>query len=85
MLVFFIKIKIRKECSIAINNISDSTGVSCEHANDAPVINYKLKKEKDISSMSRLTESDSADMFVSPILSCSFVWPQIGGLGRQSS
>jgi hypothetical protein len=47
--------KIRKECSIAINNISDSNGVSCEHAYDAPVINYNLKREKDISSISRLT------------------------------
>jgi hypothetical protein len=46
MLVFFIKKLIRKDCSIAINNISDSTGVSCEHAYDAPAINYNLKKEK---------------------------------------
>ena len=60
----------RKDCSIAINNNSDNTGVSCEndgslksseHVYDAPLINHNLKKEKDISSVSGLTENDSAD------------------------
>ncbi|KAJ6963666.1 hypothetical protein NC652_002092 [Populus alba x Populus x berolinensis] len=97
----------RKDCSIAINNNSDNTGVSCEnagslksseHVYDAPLINHNLKKEKDISSVSGLTENDSADRLfdvpfvgeekhstgISP-MSCSSGRQQIGGLGRQSS
>ncbi|XP_011011986.1 PREDICTED: uncharacterized protein At1g51745-like [Populus euphratica] len=97
----------RKDCSIAINNNSDNTGVSCEnagslksseHVYDAPLINHNLKKEKDISSVSGLTENDSADRLfdvpfvgeekhstgISP-MSCSSGRQQIGGLGGQSS
>ncbi|CAK7356817.1 unnamed protein product [Dovyalis caffra] len=99
----------RKDCSVGINNHSDSTGVSCEnggslkpseHAYDAPLINHKLKKEKDISSISGLTEKDSADRLfdvpfvgeekhstgISPVIvSCSSGRQQISGWGRQSS
>ncbi|KAJ6701031.1 TUDOR/PWWP/MBT SUPERFAMILY PROTEIN [Salix koriyanagi] len=99
----------RKDCSIAINNNTDNTGVSCEnagslkpseHAYDAPLTNHNLKKEKDISSISGLTENDSADRLfdvpfvgeekhstgISPVLvSCSSGSRQIGGLGRQCS
>ncbi|KAG6782131.1 hypothetical protein POTOM_011519 [Populus tomentosa] len=99
----------RKDCSVATNNNSDSYGVSCEngssskssdHAHDAALINHKLKKEKDISSISRPAENISVDRlfdvpFVgeekhptgfSPILvSCSPGKHQIGGLGKQFS
>jgi hypothetical protein len=60
----------RKDCSFATNNNSDSYGVSCEngssskssdHAYDAALINHKLKKEKDISSISRPAENISVD------------------------
>ncbi|CAK9165308.1 unnamed protein product [Ilex paraguariensis] len=59
----------KKSFSMAINNNSDSTGVSCEngnsldaseHAGDASLINCK-QKENEISSMSGLLENDSSD------------------------
>lgn len=59
----------RKSFCVAINNNSDSTGVSSEngaslnpseHAYDASHTSCKLK-EKDISDISRLTENDSLD------------------------
>ncbi|XP_050232337.1 uncharacterized protein At1g51745-like [Mercurialis annua] len=87
----------KKSFSVAANNNSDSTGVSCEnsvslnpseHAHDASQVNCKLK-ENGISGVSGLAENDSSDrLFDVPFVGeekHSAGRNQVGGLGRQSS
>ncbi|KAL3511711.1 hypothetical protein ACH5RR_024428 [Cinchona calisaya] len=90
----------KRSLSIANNNNSDSTGVSCEngtsfnaseHACDASLVKHK-QKENEISSMLGYPENGSSDsLFDVPLIAeekhpeaCAFQKPQIG-VGRLSS